>query len=131
MKRQRVSAIIIENKNILLVRDDQADFFSMPGGTLEKDEDHATAMAREIMEEIECSIQDMEFYYYFDSINQTYNVPQENHAYRVFINDTPACSMEICELGWFSAQDIAENKVNVPHAFLYNLYPKLVDENIL
>ena len=131
MKRQRVAAIIIENKKILLVRDSKADFFSMPGGTLEENEDHNTAIARELNEEIRCSIKGMQYYHSFDLTNQTYNIPQTDHTYMVTINGKPFCSSEICELGWFTKEDITNNKVKVPPAFYQKLFPKLVDENFL
>lgn len=131
MKRQRVAAIIIENKKILLVRDNKADFFSMPGGTLEDNENHDDAIARELMEEIRCSIKDIKFYYSFDLINQTYKVPQTDHAYLVSINEQPVNSMEIRELGWFSREDIENKKIKVPPAFYKKLYPKLLSESFL
>jgi len=131
MNRQRVAAIIIQNEKILLVRDEKADWFSMPGGTLENNEDHRAALARELDEEIGCSIKDSRFYCSFDLINETYNVPQTDHAYIVSIEGNPVCSSEVCELGWFSKEDISNNKVKVPPAFYEKLYPKLVEESFL
>ena len=131
MKRQRIAAIIIKNKKILLVRDNKADFFSMPGGTLEINEDHEVAIARELEEEIRCSIKTIKHYHSFDLINQTYNVPQTDHAYLISIQGKPVCSMEICELGWFTKEDIANKKVKVPPAFFKKLYPRLINENFL
>ncbi|NQV13531.1 MAG: NUDIX domain-containing protein [Parcubacteria group bacterium] len=131
MKRQRVAAIIIENKKILLVRDHRSDFFEMPGGTLENNEDHTATIARELDEEIGCSIKNSKYYHSFDLINQTYNVPQTDHAYMISIEKPPICSAEICELGWFSKEDITSKKVIVPPAFHEKLYPKLETENFL
>ena len=131
MRRQRVAAIIIENRKILLVRDEKADFFSMPGGSMEENEDHQSALAREIEEEIQCSILDMKYYYSFDLVNQSYQVPQTDHVYIVTIDNEPACSMEICELGWFSKEDILTKKVEVPPAFFKKLVPTLIEENML
>jgi len=131
MTRQKVAAIIIKNKKILLVRDSVMDFFILPGGALEKNEDHDTAIARELKEEIKCTIKKSDYYFSFDSPNQRYNVPQTNHAYFVSINEEPICSTEICELGWFSGDDIANGKVKVPPASYQKLYTKLINENFL
>src|SRR3989339_1817280 len=125
MKRQRVTAIIIQDKKILLVRDVKADWFSLPGGTLENNEDHDAALRRELMEEISVKISDAKFYYSFDLINQTYKVPQTDHVYIVSISGTPECSSEICELGWFPITDITNNKINVPCSFYKDLCLKL------
>ncbi len=131
MSRQRVCAIILDNKKIFLVRDYKADFFSMPGGSLEESEDHTAAMARELQEEIAVALTDMKYYFSFDLHNQTYNVPQTDHAYIVSLEGTPICSSEIRELGWFTKEDIVSQKVKVPEAFYSKLFPKLVEENYL
>lgn len=130
MKRQRVAAIIILNKKILLVRDYKADFFSMPGGTLENDEDHLSALARELQEEIRVSLIKTKYYFSFDLVNQTYNVPQTDHVFIAAIEGTPTPSSEIRELGWFSKDDIQNKIVKVPDAFYEKLFPKLVDDKL-
>ncbi|HBI97158.1 TPA: hypothetical protein DDY55_03490 [Candidatus Falkowbacteria bacterium] len=73
----------------------------------------------------------MRFYHSFDSINQIYNVPQTDHVYIVSINNKPFCSNEICELGWFTKDDISDNKVKVPPVFWQKIYPMLINENFL
>jgi ADP-ribose pyrophosphatase YjhB (NUDIX family) len=129
MNRQRASAIIIQNKKILLVRDGKADFFSTPGGKPENNENQISALTREIQEEIGVQLKEAKYYYSFDLINQTYNAPQTDHSYIVSIEGTPILSSEICELGWFSKDDIANKVIKVPPAFFEKLFPKLVKEN--
>ena len=129
MARQRVAAIIIKNKKILLVRDSRADFFSMPGGTPENNENHIAALTREIKEEIGVTMKEISYYFSFNLINQTYKVPQTDHAYIVSIDDEPVSSSEITELGWFSKEDIINKNIKVPPAFFNKLFPKLVEEN--
>ncbi len=131
MSRQRATAIIIQDKKILLVRDELASFFSMPGGMIETGEDQQSALAREVEEEIGVPIVSASPYLSFDLINQTYNVPQTDHAYMVTISETPVCSHEICELGWYSKDDILSQKIKVPPVFLTKLVPKLINENFL
>ena len=131
MSRQRATAIIIQNKKILLVRDELASFFSMPGGMIESGEDQLSALAREVEEEIGVPVVSASPYHSFDLVNQTYNVPQTDHTYLVTISGIPICSHEICELGWYSKEDILSRKIEVPPAFLTKLAPKLIDENFL
>jgi 8-oxo-dGTP diphosphatase len=131
MTRQRAAAIIIQDKKILLVRDAKADFFSMPGGSLEEGEDQVTALTRELKEELNVGVKEMKWYHSFDLMNQVYLVPQTDHAYLVEIQGEPMCSAEICELRWATQEDIVSGKVKVPVAFYENIFPKLVNEKIL
>lgn len=131
MTRQRSSAIIIQDKKILLVRDDLASFFSMPGGMIDEGEDQESTLVREVEEEIGVHVVSTKYYDSFDHVNLTFNVPQADHAYLVTISSPPVCSHEICELGWFTKDDILSKKVEVPPAFFSQLVPKLIKENFL
>ena len=130
MNRQRVAAIIIQNKKILLVRDAQADFFSMPGGAIDPDEDQPTALAREVQEEIGVPMEEAEYFYSYDLMNQVYRIPQTDHTYIVSIDTTPIPSSEIVELGWFSKDDIMNKTVKVDSGFYSELFLKLVEEKL-
>ncbi len=44
---ERISAIIIKNKKLLLLTGDGLDLFWTPGGRLESEETHEICMARE------------------------------------------------------------------------------------
>ncbi|MFA5961387.1 MAG: NUDIX domain-containing protein [Parcubacteria group bacterium] len=131
MNRQRVAAVIIQNKKILLVRDDKTIFFGIPGGTLEDNENQISALTREILEEIGVPLEKARYYYSIDHTNQIYNVPQTDHIYIVSIKGIPIPSSEISELGWFSKDDLENKTVKIYPIFYDNIFPKLVKENFL
>ena len=131
MARERVAAIIIKDKKILLVRDTQADFFSMPGGGIDAGEDHQTALRRELQEELCVDLVTANFYFSFDLINQTYLVPQVDHVYITSIESTPTPAAEVCELGWFTGEQIKTKAVKTPTAFYEKLLPKLIEDGLL
>jgi 8-oxo-dGTP pyrophosphatase MutT (NUDIX family) len=131
MNRQRSAAIIIQDKKILLVRDDLVSFFSMPGGMIDEGEDRESALAREVEEEVGVPLDNAQYYHSFDHVNLTFNTPQTDHAYLVAISQSPFCSHEICELGWFTKEDILSHKIEVPPVFLSDLVPKLIDDSLL
>lgn len=131
MRRQRSAAIIIQDKKILLARDGLASFFSMLGGMVNEGENREMTLAREVEEEIGVPVDSLKYYHSFDHVNLTFNVPQTDHTYLVTISKLPICSHEICELGWFTKDDILPEKIVVPSVFLSVLVPKLIKENFL
>jgi len=50
--RKRVTAVVIRDGKVLLVRDKGVVSFSLPGGAIEKGESPATAATRELYEEL-------------------------------------------------------------------------------
>jgi len=52
-----VRAIILDGKKVLLVRHKNRDFFSLPGGKVDPDENLKTALRREMIEELGVEIQ--------------------------------------------------------------------------
>lgn len=131
MNRQRVAAIIIQDKKILLVKDKRSDFYEMPGGKIEEWETHLTTLQREIHEEMWVEVRDAEYYFSFDLWNTTYHVDQTDHAYLVSIEGSPMPSAEIIETGRFSQADIAGKKITVATIFYEKLFPKLVEEQLI
>ncbi|MFH1276146.1 MAG: NUDIX domain-containing protein [Candidatus Woesearchaeota archaeon] len=131
MVRERVAAVIIENKKMLLVRDIKALFFSMPGGSKELDEDNEETLSRELKEELNVVLGENKHYFNFNLINQTYNLPQIDYVYLAKVNGVPKPSSEISELGWFSKEDIQDKTVEVPPAFFEKLFPKLIQDDLL
>jgi 8-oxo-dGTP pyrophosphatase MutT (NUDIX family) len=59
MSNKRVSAVIIESEKILLVHriKPNKDYFVLPGGSVEKNEDDVSALKREIKEETNLEIE--------------------------------------------------------------------------
>jgi 8-oxo-dGTP diphosphatase len=132
MNRQRVAAIIIQGKKILLVKDKRSDFYEMPGGKVEEGETQLTTLNREIYEEIGIETIEAKYYFSFDLQNTTYNVPQTDHTYLVSIKDSPNPSAEeITRIGWFSQEDIVNKKITVATMFYEKLLPKLVEDQLL
>lgn len=57
-KRPSVRGIIIRDKKVAMVYSKKYDYYKFPGGGIEKNEDHLTALKREVKEEIGCTIID-------------------------------------------------------------------------
>ncbi len=131
MTRQRIVALIIEDKKILLVKDPRVTFFSMPGGGVEKDESYLNTLQRELKEELGVDIIQAEPYFSFELFNDAYKVPQTDIVYKVIVKGAPKPSAEVTELGWFSKDAIQSKKIEVPKEFLQQCFPKLINDKLL
>ena len=89
------------------------------------------ALARELDEEIKVVMLEARPYHSFDLINQTYNVPQTDHAYIATYTGTPTCSSEVDEMKWVKKEEMLSKEVKVPPAFFEKLLPKLIEDGLL
>jgi|SRR3989344_4698625 len=131
MTRQRLSALIIENKRILLSRDFDADHFNTPGGALDEGETFEKALERELKEELKVTIENSRFYCSHKYFNTKLNVEEIVHNYIVNIKELPQPSGEISEIRFFSKEEIESNKFNIFHIFLQNVYHKLIKDSLI
>lgn len=131
MVRERVVAIIIKAKKILLVKDNLSNFFSAPGGLMNEGENYKDALSRELDEELKMKIEKSTFYFSFCYIHTKFNVKQMEHNFLIFSEDNPEVSGEISEFGWFAKEDIQKGKVKIILPYLENLFPKLFKDNLL
>lgn len=131
MVRERVASIIIRNKKILLVKDNWADFFSSPGGLVDAKENYEDALSRELDEELMMKIGKSKFYFSFEYTHTKFNEKQIEHNFIVFSDDEPKVSGEISEFGWFTKDDIQNEKVKTLSLYLDNLFQKLIEDGLL
>ncbi len=89
MSRQRVSAIIIQDKKILLIHEKDIDHRSTPGGGIDNDETHEDTLHRELREELDITMVTMKLYHTFTGTNVFYQMPQTDYCYIVTFSGTP------------------------------------------
>ena len=129
--KDRVSAIIIKDKKILLSKDDWADFFSTPGGMVEKGEDLEKALDRELKEELGVSLGESKLIFHYEALNGNFNAMQKNHNHLTTIIGTPKPLAEIKEIRWFSKEEILSGEVKILDHFLNESMPKLIEKDLL
>lgn len=131
MVRERVAALIIKDKKILLVKDKFASHIYPPGGSIKKYEDHEQALRRELLEELNVELTGKELYTDFNLINKVYNVSQIDYYYIVSISGNPTPSSEVCDFGWYGLDEILSGNMEIPPANLEFLFPKLKKDKLL
>ncbi len=90
--RQRVTAIIIKDKKLLLIQ--EGGYCYTPGGGVEEGETHEEAIARECREEIGVSVLATRPYFTYDCVTVQQKTPQRNYCFFVDIEGVPSASDE-------------------------------------
>lgn len=119
--RHTVRAIILKDKQILLVTGHGADFYWTPGGGVEKGESIVQTLHREIKEELGVAIKSYSPYYSYIYENQKVD------NFLVTITGEIKVSEEITGFTWYSSQ----SSVKPSNGFMNALMPKLVREHLL
>ena len=109
-------AIIVREEKILLTRDPRTpEYWELPGGRLNVDESPETGLARELKEELGVNVDINEVIYLKQFLQGTEGA---NRAlaivYKATISPNAELAVdprEICEVGWFTKQEIASLKL--------------------
>ena len=129
--RERISAIIIKDKKILLVTGYDESFYWTPGGKVEPGESHEEALRRELAEELGVALVSMRSYHTYDATNEITGQSQKVHCYLVEIKGTPSQKAELTKSMWCSSQDILTGKTKVSKGISSQLLPRLMKDKIL
>jgi len=101
----KVGAIIIRDKRMLIVREEDIDVFFIPGGGRKGNESDEEVLIREMMEEIGARIKNMKFYREFAAKASRENDMVTVKAYFCNIGEEPVPSGEIGEIRWIGRDD--------------------------
>lgn len=109
-KPRRATLIILRNSRVLLARDDDLDFWSLPGGRIEPGETDEAAAARELAEETGLELLGLEYLLEHES-------DVRNHiVFRLSVNDAePTPGMEIADLKWWDGREAIKRASSVSH----------------
>ena len=119
--RHTVRAIILQNKQILLVTGHGADFYWTPGGGVEGSETIVETLHREIKEELGVNIESYSPYYSY-----TYE-DQKVDNFIVTIDGEIEVGEEITGYTWYSSK----SDIKPSNGFINTLMPKLMSENLI
>lgn len=100
MKPDRVAALIIEDKKILLVSTNSSERFWTPGGKAESGETPEQAMRRELSEELGLTLEVMQEYLVVEDSDQ------KTTYYLTDCGGKPRPQNEIETVQWFSREEI-------------------------
>ena len=114
--------IYIENKKLLLAFSKNKQCFYLPGGKIDEGETAATALCREIAEELNVYLQEDELEFYTHISAQAYGekngVIMEQDCFLAEKTEEPEASAEIGELRYFTLKEYLAEKNKAPGAVM-------------
>jgi 8-oxo-dGTP diphosphatase len=131
MLPERIAAIIIEDKKILLVTGYEEKFYWTPGGKIESEEKHESCLNRELFAELGIEPTSMEHYATFTLPNEIKGGEQVNHYYLVQYRGKIKPGREVTKTIWYSKQNFLEKSPQVSKGIEEHLIPKLIEDNHL
>ena len=129
---QKSALAVIQGNKLLVVRPHNSQFLLMPGGKPNVGESSESALKREIMEELSCSIDEktIKFLGTFEDVAAGSNGSIVRiDLYRGTLIGTPKPSSEIEELVWISSKDVSLPQLSP--IIKNKIIPFLVGKNML
>jgi len=129
--KERISAVIIKNKKILLVTGYAETVYWTPGGKRDDNKKRTETLKRELEEEISVKIKKIIPYFSYNGINEITKEKQKVYCYIVEISEKIIPKKEITKAKWFSKSDFEKGKVKLFPEMQKNLIPKLIKDRLL
>jgi len=122
MKLPTVGLLIIQNRKLLLAYSSNKKCFYLPGGKIDEGETAASALCREISEEMNVVIDEHELKYHTHITASAYGeengIIMEQDCFLLHRIITPRASAEIGELKYFSLSDYLLETNRAPGAVM-------------
>jgi len=131
MLQERVAAVILKGKKLMLVTDDDMPFYWTPGGKIEHDESHESSLGRELEEELSIKLVSMRHYLTIETFNDTVKEKQKVHYYFVEYEGKPTLKGEITEVLWYSKENFEKKQPKISTGVETCLIPKLIEDQLL
>mgnify|MGYP002628962002 CR=1 FL=1 len=127
---QRVSALIIKDKKLLLVSAERHNIFWTPGGRLDKGESLEDGLKRELKEELSIELISADKYFECDYLREDIKIMNHETSYFVEFKGSIKPSLEVDKIIWISKNDFEMNKFNLTKDAI-NIIKKLIHDNYL
>ena len=122
MKLPTAGLLIIQNRKLLLAYSRNKQCFYLPGGKIDEGETAAMALCREIVEEMNITIDQDELKYHTHITAPAYGeedgIIMEQDCFFLHRNVAPQASAEIGELKYFSLDDYLSETNRAPGAVM-------------
>jgi len=128
--RKSARALIIQNKKLLLVGNNELDMLWSPGGGIEN-ESALDALKRELQEELGAELKSATHY-----VNEIYEDPagkddRDMQYFLVEIDGEPTPNNEVKSLYWYSRADHEAGTPKISPTIGRTIVPRLIEDGLL
>ena len=129
---QKVGAAIIKDKKVLVVRKKSHadDEYYMAGGKMEGEETQRETLERELKEELDVEVTQVEYLGSFEDIAVFEQKPIVIHAYHVNVKKEPSAQSEIKEYAWID-RDFEAKGFEVSSIMAKKVIPELIKRDLM
>lgn len=131
MLPDRVAALIVKERKLLLVTGYDEKFYWSPGGKIEGEETHESCLRRELSFELNIKVTSFKHYLTITLPNQIKGGMQKNHYYLVQYNGKIKPGHEITKTIWYSKQNFTNKDIPISKEFANEVISKLIGDNYL
>ncbi len=131
MLPDRVAALIVKDKKLLLVTNYDEKFYWTPGGKIDGEESQEACLKRELYSELNIKVTSFKHYLTIHLHNPINGGMQKNHYYLVQYNGKIKPKQEITKTIWYSRQNFLDKDISVSEGFANEVIPKLIEDNYL
>ena len=124
----KIGAVIINEKRMLVTREKGLDIFFIPGGKREHGENDLQTLEREIIEELGAKIRKPEYHKTFFAVSHDGKDEVRVKAYFVQLDGKPTPNSEIEELLWVDRNNYNNHKLG---NILKIMIPELIKDDVL
>ena len=126
----KVAAIIIQDKKLLIAKDKGEEVFFIIGGKMEPGETEIETLHREVREELNCEITKHEPFAEFDTLNHDKTKTLHASCYLAELQGTPTAGEEIQEITWID-RNYKQKGIKLGNLLEENIVPELIKKGLL
>ena len=131
MASERVAALIVKNKKLLLVTGYDESIYWTPGGKIEQGESFEGCLKREVFEELRITITKAEKYTSKEYFNPVLKTRQVSHYFLVEFEGKVSPSKEISKIIWYSKENLAKKQPKISEIVEEEIIPQMIKEGLL
>ena len=131
MLPDRIGALIIKDKKLLLVTGYEEKFWWTPGGKIEEGETPEACLKRELFEELGIDLKSMKEFFTMKGSNEALGEEQTVHYYLADYSGDIIPKEEITKTRWFSKQDFLNKEPRASKKLMNRVIPKLIEAGLL
>jgi ADP-ribose pyrophosphatase YjhB (NUDIX family) len=104
--KDRVQAVLIKDKKVLVVWDDYLDYFSPPTYEVDEGQEHEDVLKKRLEEDYGVHIKSVTSYFHYYEKNMSENMMQIQHNYLIEFEGEVVTASHVNKIKWITPEDV-------------------------